>query len=243
MVKHLEWDSQFFGFKVGSLVMTSNMSEDYLLEILNKESSSFRLIYVFLSEQRMLSSGICKECNIALADQKVIFQKELTSSSYNLNYHEQIESVMYRDHTNFKILAIASGVQSRFRLDPHFSRELFERMYEEWVKNSLNGQIADQCYAYIHENLPIGIVTIKQEIDFTSIGIIAIDSNFRGKGLGNKLLYAAEKYSNENKFSTISVATQQRNRGACLFYHKNGYLTKSITNIYHFWNNEYHPFQ
>ncbi len=242
-IKLLEWDTQFFGYKIGSVTLTNETPEDLLVAILNEESSSFRFISLFLPENKTLSSRICEEWNIALADQKVVFHKKLTRSSYTTSHHEQIESVMYQDHTKFINLAVASGVQSRFRLDPHFSIIDFERMYEEWIKNTLSGQIADNCYTYSHQQHPIGVVTVKKKKDYTNIGIIAVESNFRGKGVGNKLLYAAEKYSYENGFQEITLATQQRNIGACHFYQQNGYLPKTTTNIYHFWNDEYHTFQ
>lgn len=235
-VKLLEWDSQHFGYKIGCITLTNDTPEDLLLAILNNQNSSFRLIYLFLPKQKTLSSRICKEWNIALADQKVVFHKELISSSYIKNHHDRIESIMYQNYTKFTNLAIASGIHSRFKLDANFSNDSFARMYEAWIKNSLNGQIADNCYGYFEQRHPIGIVTIKKETDFATIGIIAVDSTFRGNGVGHKLLYAAEKYALENDLREITVATQQRNIGACHFYQQNGYLLKETTNIYHYWN-------
>lgn len=243
MVKLLEWDTQHFGYPIGCIIATNDTPEGSIAAMLTTESALFRLIYLFLPEPKRLSVRICEKWNIVLADQKVIFHKKLTSSSYTKSTHEQIASVMDGSHQKLIDLAIASGEYSRFRLDNHFSLEEFEGLYEIWIKKSLNGQIADNCYAYYDQQHPIGVVTIKKENDHASIGIIAVDSSWRGKGIGQKLLYAVEKYAYENGVQEITVATQKRNRGACHFYEQNGYLPKTTTNIYHFWNNDYYPIQ
>lgn len=242
-IKPLEWDSQHFGYQIGCITLTNDTPEDLLIPMLKNASPSFRLIYLFLPEQKTLSSRICDEWNIALADQKVVFRKELISDRYPTSHSEQIKAVMHQDHPTFIELAIASGEYSRFRLDANFSKNEFESLYQKWIKNSLNGQIADNCFVYFEQQYPIGIITIKKEKYCATIGIIAVDSDFRGKGVGHKLLYASEKYAYENGLREITVATQQGNSGACHFYQQNGYLLKETTNIYHFWNNDYHPLQ
>lgn len=242
-IKSLEWDSQHFGYQIGCITLTNDTPEDLLLAILDSERSSFRLIYLFLPEQKTLSSIICKKLSIAFVDQKMVFGKELIPNRYTTSHYEQIEAVMHQEHPKFIELAIASGEYSRFRLDTHFSKNEFKSLYQKWIKNSLNGQIADNCFVYFEQQHPTGLVTIKKEKDYGTIGIIAVDSDFRGKGVGHKLLYASEKYTHENGLREVTVATQQRNTGACHFYCQNGYLLKEITNIYHFWNNDYHPIQ
>ena len=242
-VKLLDWDSQHFGYQVGCISLMNDTSEDVLISILAKECPSYRLIYLFLPEHRTLSSSICKMLNCSHVDQKVIFRKKLTDNWFSTSCYQQIRSVMYYDYTKFTKLAVASGIQSRFKLDPHFSTDDFESMYEVWIKNSFNGQIAHNCFAYFDQQNPVGVVTVKRENCYATIGIIAVDSTFRGKRIGHELLYAAEKYAYENELREVMVATQQRNIGACHFYQQNGYLPKEIINIYHFWNNDYHPIQ
>jgi dTDP-4-amino-4,6-dideoxy-D-galactose acyltransferase len=241
--KLLDWDSQHFGYKIGCITCSPDTPEYLLKSMLIKESSSYKLIYIFLSENTTFSPQLFEKLNILLVDQKIIFRKELTPNLYVESKHNQIESVMQQDYSPFIGLAITSGQYSRFRLDVNFSKSEFEYLYETWIKNSINGQIADNCFVYFEEQHPLGIVTVKIEKDFASIGIIAVDENFRGKGVGYQLLYAAEKYAYENGCQEITVATQKQNLDACHFYTRNGYLVEKTTNVYHFWNNDYYPLQ
>lgn len=124
---------------------------------------------------------------------------------------------------------------SRFRIDHHFTKQDFERLYKVWVDSSLNRTIADSVLVYSENNELAGFVTMKNLKDRVSIGLIATQFQYRGRGIASFLLNSVNNYAYSHAIDTIEVATQARNIIACSFYKKNGFIEKSRTNIYHFW--------
>ncbi len=73
----------------------------------------------------------------------------------------------------------------------------------------------------------------KQRAD---IGLKAVDTNHRGKGVGKLLMQAAEIWFYNNGFKQIQVVTQIDNQAAMFLYKSCGYEIEKIENFYHCWN-------
>lgn len=218
----LEWDSRFFNLKIGKLVL--DQTDDCYLESLLQESKNqgFDLLYVFT---KVKIDGI-----------KFVDQKRL----YICNTPEcnKVESLIEDFHGNSDLLydlAYQAGHKSRFRIDPTIPEEDFKRLYQLWIDNSLNGSFADYVKVYFENGKPIGFITAKKKSDKLSIGLVAVDGESRGKGIGRKLLSSIIMIAAENNLP-IEVATQADNTGACKFYEQMGFTINEETYIYHIWN-------
>ncbi|WP_080055452.1 GNAT family N-acetyltransferase [Spirosoma aerolatum] len=240
MIKYLEWDSSFFGYPVGIIELINNSDEDYLNKLFEQASTKYKLLYVFVPEYIELTRDFCERLNLDLVDQKIIYKKQL-SFEFTYNRITDIKSIMHSYFLPFKNLALQSGIYSRYKIDKHFVNDEFERLYEEWLRKSLDGTIADECYAYYKTEKPVGLVTIKKNVLDVSIGIIAVNSAFRGFGIGTKLLDTVSLFAFNNNYTTVSVATQSKNYSACKFYEKNGFHVKQVISIYHYWSDKYNP--
>ena len=103
------------------------------------------------------------------------------------------------------------------------------------MDNSLNKTFAEKVF-YIHSEDTInGFVTLQRDGNTAKIGLIAVNPNFQGKGIGTKLLQAAEYYAIKNNMDKMLIPTQKENILACNFYKKNGYSVKEETIIKHYW--------
>lgn len=232
-IEHLQWDSIFFGIKTGRIIF--NQSEDDLLELLPEaRNQNYKLLYVFSDEYIELSDNILSKWNGYLVDRKIVYQKEVCC--YNV-----LNKKIVSPYTSFEIskdlldLAYISGSHSRFRLDKKFPTGSFERMYKEWLLKSLNGELADMVYVASENNKILGFVSLKCKDNIGEIGLIAVNNEVQGKGLGTKLINACEKYLTEKSIYTLFVATQLNNKQACQFYEKYSFKKHKATNIYHFW--------
>ena len=87
-----------------------------------------------------------------------------------------------------------------------------------------------------HKEL-LGFISLKKLEGFLQIGLIAVDEKISRKGIGRKLLQAAQIYANQFNLNQIQVVTQGLNKIACAFYEKNGYSISSRQFIYHYWLN------
>ena len=136
-------------------------------------------------------------------------------------------------------LAIASGVWSRFKVDSNVPRCVFETMFESWMKNSINFSIADEIFVAVDTatGTEVGFITLKLKGSTVSIGLLAIDSKYRRKGIASQLmsravLWAMESTTTDGK---ISVVTQGANEQACSCYRRFGFELATEQDVYHIW--------
>jgi dTDP-4-amino-4,6-dideoxy-D-galactose acyltransferase len=243
MISHLDWDSKFFGYPVGCIRLPVDFDENLLAHSLRDGRSQYRLIYIFSPESIDVDQACFSEFPIIHADTRVVYEKELLSPDYVNLVDTGVKKIVGQLDVPFQDLALESGSFSRFRTDENFELHSFRRLYLEWLRRSLNGEIADACYALYNENVPAGLITIKLNAETGTVGLLAVDAKHRCEGIGRKLLYAAEKCTLVNHGKKVSIPTQEENIGACRFYESSGYTIASKTKIYHCWNHEFYRFQ
>lgn len=225
-VKKIDWDSTFFGYAIGKI----DLSKDNVFSELDIEQSKFDLIYVF-------SDQIIPTLQDKLVDQKVTFELLLENSNEinKINIYP-FNSVKY-SKKQLEQLVIESGVFSRFKLDLNFKNNEFEKLYLEWLKQSVNGNYALELFVAKNKETLSGFITIqKVSEEIATIGLIAVNKSCRGEGIAKELIIKAINYCKENKFTTLEVATQKENIPAMNLYNKLGFREKKIKYIYHIWN-------
>jgi dTDP-4-amino-4,6-dideoxy-D-galactose acyltransferase len=219
----LEWDSDFFGYPVGSLNLGNEaFDERHFIQM----TQEFRLVYVNSSEP-IESDGLCH------GDTKIIFAKEPTDRFAEVDV---VEAPML-NLPQMKAIGLQSGLYSRFSLDPQFKKNEFQRLYEVWVERSLKKEIAYITLTVVLKDQPSGMVTLSEDGEGnSSIGLFAVSDDFRGKGIGGKLLRAADRISHLKGSKMLKVATQGKNQTACAVYEHFGFKKLSQSYIYNYWN-------
>lgn len=217
MIKFLSWDTSFFGYKVGESNFIPNFQE--------ADEAGYRLLYVRLKTLQEIPSA-------SYIDHRVEFYKDVfevfeRQKLYSLLGHELTPELIH--------LSELSGIHSRYKLDPNFKNQEFEKLYFEWIRKSLSGEMANEVLAYIDSGEILGFVTIKLKGEQAHIGLIAVNEKAQGKGVGSALLKGAENFAFEHNAKTIHVPTQKNNHKACQFYSKAGYLIENEEFIYQVW--------
>lgn len=230
VISFMEWDSNFFGYKVGESNNFSSLSEISTVA----KAQNYKLIYLRINSENDLMIRSLKTQNL-FQDNKITFvKKDLISKNANIHISSIRGSNLTEDILN---LALISGSSSRYKLDLQFSNKEFERMYEIWIKNSLSGEIADEVFGYFESNKCIGLVTLKYKNTKSHIGLIAVSPSAQGKGVGAELLKAVENASFFKGIDSIYVPTQRINTNACEFYKKNDFHLFEEEVIFHLWTN------
>jgi dTDP-4-amino-4,6-dideoxy-D-galactose acyltransferase len=235
--KILDWDSQFFGYKIAAIQAT-NLNLDKLEKILIElRDQSVKLIYCFAGPGDEISNSSFKSVSGLLVDEKVTFFKRISEADtftgsefikpYNLHYASE----------KLKSIALQSGIYSRFNIDPSFKNKEFEKLYLEWIEKSVQKEIAEEVLVYYDNEDEKGLITLGLKENSGSIGLLAVDENMRGKSIGKKLVQSALLYFKEKKADIVEVVTQTKNKSACGFYKSVGFKVKSLVNIYHLWIN------
>ena len=227
MIKKLKWDSEFFGYDVGKVVIEENqvVSEQELI----KESYPFKLVYIFSDIKLDF-----KHFKSKLVDIKTTFYKK------QLAWEENPEFIHCKDEpaacNNLRQLALESGVFSRFKRDNNFTNNEFEKLYSQWINDSIKKINADHIIVYKENNICKGFVSLKFQKEIAEIGLMAVDEDSRGEGIGLTLLGFINNLSRSKGFPEMRVTTQFENIPAMQLYEKAGYTILSKQYIYHLWN-------
>lgn len=221
----LTWDSEFFNLKVAKCT-TLFSQEELLLLLENIKKQQIDLFYFFTNQPLPFSYFDSYTCQ--LVDEKITYQKEIFSTFLSFP-HIFSPCFISQELTN---LAIQSGQYSRFKKDKKISQQQFEQLYQLWMQNSVNHQMAEQVLIYQTNQEIQGVVTLQKD---GKIGLISVNPTMQRQGIGTALMLAAEQYFSQKKNHFLTVITQKDNVNACLFYEKLGYKQQSLEYVYHFW--------
>ena len=229
----LEWDSNFFGFKV-AIIFISDKNElelDQRLSLL--KARGFTLVYVISDHYADFNMELMKMYDGRFVDEKVTYSKKVEG-----NFDSNINLISYDKSfptVSMISLAIESGIFSRFKRDSRIGTAKFEELYRLWIINSVNHSIASEVLIYTEKENILGLITLSGEDKTSNIGIISVDSNSRGLGIGRILMHGGELWAKENGFNDINVVTQKDNIPACKLYEACGFYIKDTKYVYHFW--------
>ena len=231
----LEWDSSFFGYVVAKIKAEQITVENLTALIGQAENRGTRLIYLFTDPVDEVSVHAANTTGAILVDQKLTFHKKIHAADVPV-VDDRIE-LFNEDYPSEQLvnLSIQSGLYSRYKIDPGFKNNEFEKLYVAWIENSVNKKIADYTFVYKEEGKILGFVTLKIKDSFGQIGLIAVDESSRGKSIGKKLTAAVINQLIQDKIPDLEVATQVDNVDACNFYKKVGFTGIKTENIYHIW--------
>ncbi|WP_321413378.1 GNAT family N-acetyltransferase [uncultured Desulfobacter sp.] len=232
---YLQWDSQFFGLKIGKIVCNNENYTNELNQLVNlAKRMDYSLVYVFSLEHILLNEKELLKHNALLVDRKIVYQlktnkKMVKNDDCIFDYSKKQIS---KDLLN---LTYKSGQYSRFLLDKKLPENAFENLYKAWIEKSLSKEIADKVFVAQINHIVIGFATLKIKDGKGQIGLIAVSEQAQGQKIGSKLIDACILYLQEKSINKLIVHTQLANTQACGFYENYGFKKELITNIYHFW--------
>ncbi|GAB3993205.1 hypothetical protein GCM10028807_27880 [Spirosoma daeguense] len=234
-VEHLNWDSDFFGKKIGKCELRTSGDIQVSVTLLSEaQKQDYALVYLFAPENISLPETIHSLFDARLVDTRLIYTLE-TDQSMRVSDPNVFSLQATDDKNKLYELAYQSGHYSRFKQDSNFSEADFKRLYRNWMDKSLEGQLADEVFVYKHEEAILGMITVKISGDIGTPGILATDQDHRGKGIGTAYFNHMLAYLHNKGVSRMNVVTQKANRQACQFYEKINCQQLSATDIYHVW--------
>ena len=228
-----DWDSDFFGFEVYEIpseVISPNDVEACLDHCRKKDA---RLVYYQRPEGEGEIQLNVKDVHTFLADHKTTLIKrslKKKNPSLPVEAFDKVEAV-----SDLYPLAIETGVQSRFKVDPRIPNEKFEELYELWIKGSVEGRMADEVLVIKKDGDVTALVTLKVKEGCGDIGLIGVSKDFRGQGFATELLKASENWTVEKGFDCLTVVTQGKNETAMKLYLRNGFDVSDVKLFYHLW--------
>ncbi len=231
MIEYLQWDSDFFNLKTGRTSLYKATASDVSELIEEKQKERYDVVYLFVQHIDADAKQLIFNSGGILADNKTTYHKHIDSND-DIEVSPTIK--IYNEALTNELLklAIDSGHKSRFASDPRLI-SFFPELYKQWIEKSLTGQLADVVMVYWHNQQITGFVTAKINNKHGQIGLIAVDAQARGRGIGKQLLQAIHQWYFQQQVESCTVVTQLQNNEACRLYEKTGYTLQSVQEIYH----------
>ena len=231
MIKDLQFDSGLAGCRVGELSLgeTSALS----LVGLASDIGDYDLVY--------LKTGMRQDLNLLLdgfdwilADVKIEFSRNIGEVGYkplalapeDFYTKSDIEEVVRLGKDLYKA--------SRFYFDPN-TRGLGQKIYEEWINNSINKTLADEIVVCRDgRGKVIGFVTVKICPEFAEAVLAKVDPSHAGKGYGKILMNKCYNYIARNDLDAKVIAhTQIKNNVALRLHQSFGLRMEDYGFVYH----------
>ena len=228
-IRSLQWDSDFFGLRIGRADILSKEVALSLAERLFELKRDFDLIYVFDPNCVGFAANGAR-----LVDEKILYSKQCEP-------RKQFPEITFFEGTSPSAdlyrLALVSGGYSRFKLDERLPKGSYERLYTRWIENACPKKGTNkQILTYLDTNsIAKGMITIDYQGELGHIGLVAVDTDCQHYGIGGKIMSTLDGYLFNLGVKTLEVPTQKANTDACRWYEKNGFTVQSRTQIYHWW--------
>ncbi len=235
-VTTLEWDSHFFGFKVGRLLPGPWSAADLEEALQEARAGGYRVLY-----GNTMPDPAQEECLAdaggLLADKRRTYVRDLSGlSGADLVVNWFIESYRKpRPDAALEELALAAGQYSRFRRDPGFGQQAFERLYRTWIARAVDRSYARELLCIEDFGVIRAMMTLDLQNGRPDIGLIATAASHRGRGMAADLVKAGLVWAINRGYEEAQVCTQAENTAACAFYEAMGYRLEREEWIVHFW--------
>lgn len=236
----LEWDSAFFGLRIGSVSPAPQGRADLAAAIAAAREQSFDCVYVLCDVQDQ--GGIQALCSVGarLVDVRMTFDRGLATLA-PVAAHPAIRAARAEDVPALRALASKSHDSSRFYADGRFPRERCDELFATWIEKSCGGWAEVVRVAEI-EGRVCGYTTGHVREDGRGeIGLVAVDPAAQGHGLGTKLVASTLQALRDRGLLTATVVTQARNIGAQRLYQTLGFRTQRVQTWHHLWLDEVRP--
>lgn len=231
----LDWDSDILGISAAK-ILTYPLTADKLAQLLQSlKSQGIKLVYWLIPSEDSASQQAAQNCAGFLADKKITYCFDLRTLA-SLPLASDVE-IYTADTANAELNAIAIeiGRFSRFENDPRLTVEQVNRLYKAWINNACKKAVAKIILVIKNQQNIVGMVAIDEKKGRGDLSLLGVDPHHQGKGIGKRLVYAAQAWCLANDYPISQVVTQQNNRKACRLYESCGYQQEKTEFFYHFW--------
>ena len=226
MVEPLNWDSDFFGRKIG--VLMGNLRSAEAVSAALDAAAAAGFVYI-----------ICRPSVDDAAAVRTLERAGFYLTDIGVTWSSEVEMYLRRAAPIVADarVAVASDVprlsaeamtlfrNSRFYHDPFFSADEADRLHAVWLANSVSGQAADAVWIIPDS----GFVTCKLTTGGVGeVALIGVWESRRGRGAGRALMTAAIAWFASRGVRTVHVKTQVKNLRAMNFYHRLGFDLRAM---------------
>lgn len=232
---YLEWDSNFFGIRIGRIEPRCLKSEVLDAAIEWAKTNRIDCLYFLSVADDPESVHLAERERFQLVDVRMTFEHAITNGEAKRATGDgTVRLAREDDLPALRTIAAVSHHDTRFYFDRHFDRAHCDQLYETWIEKSLHGFANAVLVAELNQK-PVGYVTLNSRDTESQIGLIAIAAGHQGTGLGRLLVEHSIEWARQAGAQVIKVVTQGRNVPAQRLYQRCGFVTASFELWYHRW--------
>lgn len=241
----LAWDTDFFGCRIARVLGdTLHKNQGRLIDDWCRNNRVHGLYFLARADDPATIQA-AEQAGFELTDIRVTFDHPISDSNSPTHFFHPdsngtvIRPVQPQDLPHLQALARLNHNETRFFNDPHFPRHRAAELYSNWITQEVLGR-AEMCFVAASEiNQPQGYISchLNPPEKQGQIGLIGVDLEVRGRGIGKRLVQAALNWYRDHAAQNVMVITQGKNLSAQRLYQKCGFLTQNLQIWYHKWYN------
>ncbi|MFH0737374.1 MAG: GNAT family N-acetyltransferase [Candidatus Micrarchaeota archaeon] len=236
VVKPLDWDSGFFGFKIAKA--TSYRMSERMASFIDRwcRERSVRCLYYLCDCDHAGSVEVAERHGYHFTDIRVRFELDMEGFLPRGTWAEAIKGCVESDLERIKGIARSSYVQSRYYFDGNFDKARLEEFYSGWLENTFRSKDGKVFVAHLHGKI-VGYISgeISNKGRLGRIILVGVEGAHAGSGVGGQLVDAMLDYMHGRGVYSVEVVTQGRNIAAQRLYQKSGFKIVSAHIWYHKW--------
>jgi|SRR3989344_17162 len=243
-IERLDWDSEILSKKIYRIqsikledmnkselikkfldVIKSNFKIDCL--IYKTEFTNFQLIEL-LQKNNFIIIGIPVRLDIDLNQIDL-----LNKDGYNSDF---ISDFRKEDVELLAGIARDSFLHAYRYNDKNLDKNKVDDLYGSWIRNSCMSR-ADKVFVYLVNDAPEGFIACNLKNGYGLIDLISVSKDFRGKGIGEKLVLHSLLWFKNKGLSKVEVNTEGTNYSSLRIYQKNSFKIVGIGVNLSYWFN------
>jgi dTDP-4-amino-4,6-dideoxy-D-galactose acyltransferase len=231
------WDSAFFGMSIGQITARRSTADALALAVDDARQAAIQCLYFLADAEDLATVRAAEASRFALVDVRLTLDCAIENRDEG---GPQTGDVTIRpartdDLQSLMALARVSHRNTRFHADARFDPARSDELYAVWIDRSVRGELADAVWVLDVEGSPRGYITAVRGETGASIGLVAVDSAYRGRGYGDRLIHTVLNWSRAQGVDRVSVVTQGRSARTVRFYERAGFTVSAVELWYHKW--------
>jgi GNAT superfamily N-acetyltransferase len=224
-VRVLEWDTNFFGARMGAIELSERAPIEGLAAQLQETidraiREKFDHLILRCDAADWAAAWAAEQARMRLVDVGIDLRcPDVTDLIPSPRCRPWVED----DLPGLRELAAGSFVFSRFAADPFFSADQVRAFHAEWVTNLCRG-LADAVLVVGEPGSPMGFVSCTARNGIARIPLIAVRADARRQGVGDALIAAAKAWFASTGLDCAWVKTQVQNYPALALYARHGFV-------------------
>lgn len=237
IIEKLDWDSSFFGIKIGRLYILNDVDFDPILFKQQAIDEKFELVYVF-KFQNMLPSDKILKANLDLVDIQLTMSMKFNKADYINRPYDFRTTLTDKEKNECYKIAENTAKVSRFYIEEKIGSEKTKAMYRRWIDNALNQSFSDGMFLFKEHDEVVGVHIIKTGKDKKTghCSMIGVNPDYTRRNIGKKLWEQSFGYwANESEIEYCKVPFSFQNDASLNFHLNIGFNRVEETKfIYHF---------